>query len=465
MSDLLKQAIADAKAVRATALANAKAALEEAFTPKIQSMLAEKLRNELGEEQPAPSFGDEEVPTDTLAPEAPVGDVGTGVPPEAPVGGDVGMGAGLPVAPAPVAGAPVAPVAAPVPHGEEEGTEADLEEELLGQGNPDPVAMTTNLTETEKASPDYKKTTAGHKTEDPGKKMVVKATTLSTKGEPKGGDGNREASPDYKKMPTGNQVKNIKASGTEDPQGPSDELSSGPKKDDKTGTQALEENQEVDESSLDEILKELEASVNDTCVEPAAPVAAAPAPAAAPMEEEINLESLLEEKEEKEDEKDEEKDEEKSEKDEDDDEKSDKPAWLKENISLKKELEEYRTTVVYLRDRINEVNLLNAKLLYTNKLFKQANMTNEQKLKIIESFDLTKSVREAKLVYATLAESINSGARKTDTKKPVSSGTVKQITEGLASKPIASTKPTKTVITEGTEMATRFMKLAGIRKK
>ena len=39
-SDLLKEAIADAKAVKETALANAKIALEEAFAPRIQSMLS-----------------------------------------------------------------------------------------------------------------------------------------------------------------------------------------------------------------------------------------------------------------------------------------------------------------------------------------------------------------------------------------------------------------------------------------
>ena len=50
-SKLLKEAIADAKAVRETALANAKIALEEAFTPKLQSMLSKKLAEEIeGEE-------------------------------------------------------------------------------------------------------------------------------------------------------------------------------------------------------------------------------------------------------------------------------------------------------------------------------------------------------------------------------------------------------------------------------
>ena len=57
MGDILKEAIADAKAVRETALQNAKVALEEAFTPKIQSMLSSKLKEMDLEED---DFGDEE---------------------------------------------------------------------------------------------------------------------------------------------------------------------------------------------------------------------------------------------------------------------------------------------------------------------------------------------------------------------------------------------------------------------
>ena len=65
MSDLLKQAIADAKAVRATALANAKHALEEAFAPKLQSMLATKLQQEVEGDEAA----EEELPVEEpLAP-------------------------------------------------------------------------------------------------------------------------------------------------------------------------------------------------------------------------------------------------------------------------------------------------------------------------------------------------------------------------------------------------------------
>jgi hypothetical protein len=91
-------------------------------------------------------------------------------------------------------------------------------------------------------------------------------------------------------------------------------------------------------------------------------------------------------------------------------------------------------------------------------------------MKIIESFDLTKSVREVKLAYALLAESLNFGTQITRTNmakqvaKPAQQrSSVKQITEGYASKPVASTKPSQ-LITEGNEMALRFKKLAGIKE-
>jgi hypothetical protein len=134
-------------------------------------------------------------------------------------------------------------------------------------------------------------------------------------------------------------------------------------------------------------------------------------------------------------------------------------------------LKEAYKTIEFLRGQINEVNLLNAKLLYTNKLFKEfaGVLDDSYRMKIVESFDLTKSVREVKLAYALLAESLNFGTQMTKTHsvksvvKPVSQkGQVKQITEGFASKPVSSTKPSK-LITEGNEMALRFKKLAGIK--
>ena len=73
---------------------------------------------------------------------------------------------------------------------------------------------------------------------------------------------------------------------------------------------------------------------------------------------------------------------------------------------LEKELEEAYKAIKSLRGTINKVNLLNAKLLYTNKLFRNYNLTNEQKVKVVENLDRTSNVREVKLVYATLSESM-----------------------------------------------------------
>ena len=459
MSDLLKQAIADAKAVRATALSNAKAALEEHFAPKLQSMLSEKLRAEMeGEEEvaPAPEAPAPEAP-EAPAPEAalPTDDMGGEemAAPEAPLPTDDMGGEAAP--------APEAPLPTDDMGGEDELSELNIEDD------------TGYMTEGEKASGDYKKTTKGHNTEDPGKKMVksVGAAIGGTKGSLPAAKKHEKASSDYAKTTTGHK--------TDDPQGQGNEVSKGGYDND---TAALKENEEVDEASLDEILKELEDGLND--VGGMEDVAAEEAPVSETSDEAsddqlVDLDELLSETDDKDAEEEIEegklpkgladyqaKKAGKSKDDDDDEEKE----TVKENISLKKELAEYRSAVVYLRDRINEVNLLNAKLLYTNKLFKQASLNNEQKLKVIESFDLTKSVREAKLVYATLAESFNFGGKKTvvatPTNKKVVSQTVRSITEGLASKPVASTRPTKAaVLTEGAEMANRFKKLAGIRSK
>ena len=134
-------------------------------------------------------------------------------------------------------------------------------------------------------------------------------------------------------------------------------------------------------------------------------------------------------------------------------------------------LKEAYKTIEFLRGQINEVNLLNAKLLYTNKLFKEfATVIDEPyRMKIVEAFDLTKSVREVKLAYALLAESLNFGSKRVIQSRPTQKvdaakrSIAKQITEGYASKPVASTRPVQ-VINESTNvMVARLQKLAGIK--
>lgn len=131
----------------------------------------------------------------------------------------------------------------------------------------------------------------------------------------------------------------------------------------------------------------------------------------------------------------------------------------KENASLRNEISEFRKSVEYLRGQLNEVNILNSKLLYVNKLFKEHKLTNEEMKRVVDTFDLSKNVREVKLTYAALKESLNFGG-----KKNTASKTVQSITEGLASQAVPSTKPSKEIISEGTvdETRARFMKLANI---
>lgn len=132
-----------------------------------------------------------------------------------------------------------------------------------------------------------------------------------------------------------------------------------------------------------------------------------------------------------------------------------------ENDRLKTDLSEHVKTIKYLKSVLSETNLLNAKLLFTNKLFKGKSLSENQKMKVINTFDLTKNIREVKLAYTVLAESFNSGAsvvnKKTNT-------TAQSITEGLASKPVKSTKPELIVETKVSDMQSRFQKLAGITK-
>jgi len=142
------------------------------------------------------------------------------------------------------------------------------------------------------------------------------------------------------------------------------------------------------------------------------------------------------------------------------------PALAKENAILKSQLNEAEETIKYVKGQLNEINLLNAKLLYTNKLFKEYNMSIDQKMKIVEMFDLSKNVRETKLTYANISESLNfSGGNIKRKVVNTTNSNVQSITEGLASKPVGSTKPSRDIISESrSAMVSKFQKLAGIKK-
>lgn len=392
-SELLKEAIADAKAVRVTALANAKAALEEAFTPKLQSMLAEKLKEEAVEEtqlEESSGIGTSDNKKPTVKPNGPAADKDKGQKFDAHLEEIVDEAAVSEVVPEAVG--EVVPGGEGDPQGaegmeggqsEEEISANELEEilkELEGEASPDePVAPEAPIA--------------------PGAEAPV--------------------------IPAAPVAPVAPALGGEAPIAPSPEL-------------------------------------------PVAPAAESPAPAPSPDEEEINLEALLEALEE-EGEMDEgkvpaglakwQKDHGKGEKEEKE-EKGEKEDVDEQLQTVLKENEEYRKTVEFLREELNDVNLLNAKLLYTNKLFKANSLNNPQKMKVIEAFDLTNSIREVKLTFAAMTEALNLSKVTPVGNKRIS------ITEGLASNRVATTRPTDQIVnTEVDEMALRFQKLAGIKKK
>ena len=118
------------------------------------------------------------------------------------------------------------------------------------------------------------------------------------------------------------------------------------------------------------------------------------------------------------------------------------------------DLKEAYRVIRFMKHKLNEVNLLNAKLLFSNKLFRNYSLNESQKMKVIENFDRAASIREVKLVYSTLCESFGSvGAKKKQ-----------QIKESYASKPAGkSTAPKKEILSEGFELAARWKKLANLK--
>jgi hypothetical protein len=104
-----------------------------------------------------------------------------------------------------------------------------------------------------------------------------------------------------------------------------------------------------------------------------------------------------------------------------------------------------------LRTELNEVNLLNAKLLYVNKIFKAKNLNESQKLTVIKAFDRAESAKEAKLVYESLSTTFAAKPEKRQIKESL----------GFASK--AAGVAAKPTIVESNEFVTRMQKLANIK--
>ena len=125
----------------------------------------------------------------------------------------------------------------------------------------------------------------------------------------------------------------------------------------------------------------------------------------------------------------------------------------KEEVEETADTKEMEETIAELRNELNEVNLLNAKLLYTNKIFKAKNLTESEKIKVLNTFDKAETVKEVKLVFETLTESFKAVAKKAPIKESL----------GSASRSIAPSQ-TKQPIIEVNDAFARMQKLAGLRK-
>lgn len=427
-SNLLKEAIADAKAVRATALANAKASLEEAFNSRFSAVFADKLREDSATEtQPS---------TD-----APVAE--TVEPKDAKPSKSDGTKtwAGDNKGPGPK-DKNITPNTIPAAKDGGDGTKGWSKDNKGNAFDGTPNGVKENTTENAVEEESVEETVTNEDLDEIIRELEAEAGAAPTDDMPPSPGG------DAGGLPPG--------AGGDDLPG---------------GEVPGEESQEI-KSGDTVVISKVEAPVGNTppAAPPESPVpdagAGGPPEEPAPMEEEeIDLNELLASlNEEAKEEKEEDEKEEKGEKEE----KCDESAALKTELTeVTSERNDAYKTVEYLQKQLNEINLLNAKLLYTNKLFKEFGMNRDQKTKVVEAFDLTKNVREVKMTYANWCESLNLGGnlkKKALSQNPMNQVTT--ITEGAASKPVASTKPSKSVITEGVnEMAQRFQKLAGIGGK
>jgi len=362
MDDLLKEAIADAKAVRETALENAKMALEEAFTPRLQNMLSQKIQNEMEDEEGEEyaEQEDEEDVEDVIAAqdevpgeEAPADDEeamlaaqdefpGEEAPEEEPEMEEEGV--------IEINGVKYAPVVSEEEEEDEEAMEEQEDEEE--EGDLDLEAVIKELEdELEESENPY---------------------------------DNNEQHDDMKKVAEQSDSSDIgKADNKVDAADAGDEEDPG------KGKLKEQEGEDEEDVDLDEVLKALSEQEDE--------------------EEEVE-----------------------------------------EVAKLRSDLDEHRSVIETLRGKLNEVNLLNAKLLFTNKLFRKYGLNNEQKMKVVEQFDRAGTLREVKLVYSTLGESFGVARKNINESK------------GAASKPVASTKSDKKVISEGNDLRDRFKKLANL---
>jgi len=130
----------------------------------------------------------------------------------------------------------------------------------------------------------------------------------------------------------------------------------------------------------------------------------------------------------------------------DDRKKDDKIEAETEKMKFKEAIEEIEA----LKVELQEVNLLNAKLLYTNKVFKSKNLSEDKKVKVLKAFDKASTVKEAKVIFETLNEGL------------VSKTEAMARPRGSASKATGTITEAKKPIIESNDVYNRMRKLAGL---
>ena len=127
----------------------------------------------------------------------------------------------------------------------------------------------------------------------------------------------------------------------------------------------------------------------------------------------------------------------------------------KGDSQMVKELEAALASVNELKSELNEVNLLNAKLLYTNKIFKAKNLNESKKVKVLKAFDKAVSVEQAKTIFETLNEGITSTVTTPSINESIKKGAASKAS-GL--EPKANKQP----IIESNDVYNRMRTLAGL---
>jgi hypothetical protein len=367
-NELLKQAIADAEAVRETAVANAKLVLEEAITPQIRDMIARRLRVEAEHadaEDVEKDSDKEETVEEGTAPVKPHEDAESEGSSEMPAdSSDVG-------------------------HSDnKEPSDEAYDTSDIGTG-PETAGTSDDDWYDDWSESDFDL----HEVIAELEADIAALTEVPQLEE--GEEAGDELGTDSQKHPHAHADAKLKMDAVHADEKASDES----------------DDEELD---LEEILAELEAEEEEEGDVPAeAPVASAPTHD------------------------------------------HEKEKMAAEIAMLKNDMAQYREAINTLREKLHEVNLLNAKLLFTNKMFRKEGLSNDQKVRIVESFDRATTVREVKLVYTALMENISIS------KNVPSASRKKVVAEGIASKATPSTAPKSDVIVENT-VAKRLQELAGL---